>query len=235
MRLINDLLESVRDFDCPVKRVCVGLHWTVVQSRFTGMAHTYKSGDHHELESAGDFIGESAYELAQRLESTDKLEASLGLAALNSMINASGRSGNIFEDIFRMVEGKNITVIGRFPLNDQIAKIADKSYFLEMEPEASELPADACVEVIPKSDIVVITATALINKTMPRLLELSTAAKAKTFVLGPSTPMNEVLFSQGADYLGGVRVVDTKALINGIMQGMKKFKTLPGIKAVMRP
>ncbi|MCP4567455.1 MAG: DUF4213 domain-containing protein, partial [FCB group bacterium] len=136
MRLINDLLESVREFDSPVKRVCVGLHWTVVQSRFTGMAHTYKSGDHCELESAGDFIGKSAFELAQRLESANTLEASLGLAALNSMIDISGRSGNIFEDIFGLAKGKNITVVGRFPLNDQIAKIADKSYFLEMEPEA---------------------------------------------------------------------------------------------------
>ncbi|UCD65250.1 MAG: DUF4213 domain-containing protein, partial [Candidatus Zixiibacteriota bacterium] len=38
MELIDDLLASVCDLDCPVKRVCVGLHWTVVESRHVGMA-----------------------------------------------------------------------------------------------------------------------------------------------------------------------------------------------------
>ena len=101
-----------------------------------------------------------------------------------------------------------------------------------MEPRDGELPPYACEEVIPESDVVVITATALINKTLPRLLELRRHGRA--IVLGPSTPMNDVLFRHGADILAGVRVIDTGALISSVMQGVKSFKKLAGIEPIMR-
>ncbi len=232
MKLVEDLLQSIGDQDCPVKRVCVGLHWTVVESRQVGMAHTYKTGNKVELESSGDLVGKSALELAERLRSWEPLEASLGVAALNSLIEPVGRRGNVLADILGAAEGKTVTVVGRFPTNDQIAAVAGRAHFLEMEPERGELPPGAGEEVIPQSDIVVITATALINKTLPRLLELS--ADATAIVLGPSTPMNEVLFRHGADILAGVRVADADALVDSVMQGVKKFKKLAGLEAIVR-
>ncbi len=235
MKLIDDLLESVRAGDCPVKRVCIGLHWTVVESKYTGIAHTFKTGYCGEVESAGDLVGGSAFEMAQRLTRWETLESGLGLAALNSLIQPSGRPGNIFSDIFGMVKGKTVTVIGRFPLNDDIAQEAAKAFFLEMDPMKGELPASACEAVIPESDIVVISATSLINKTLPRLLELCAAAKAKAFILGPSTPMNDVLFRHGAYCLGGVRVTDTDALIASVMHSVKNARRLSGIEMIVRP
>jgi len=195
------------------------------------MAHTYKMGK-EEIESAGELVGRSAYELAKRLHSSKPLEASLGVAALNSLIEPDGRRGNVLTDVLEMVPEKTVTVVGRFPLNDRIAEAAGRAYFLEIEPQEGELPSEAAEEVIPASDIVVITATALINKTLPHLLELS--AEATTIVLGPSTPMNDVLFRHGADILGGVRVADADALINSVMQGVKKFKKLAGLEAIIR-
>jgi uncharacterized protein (DUF4213/DUF364 family) len=235
MKLIDDLLESVRAADCPVKRVCIGLHWTVVESRYTGIAHTYKSGHRVELESSGNLSGGSAYQMAQRLARWEPLEASLGLAALNSLIEPAGRPGNIFTDIFGMVKGKTVTVIGRFPLNKDIAQASSKSFFLEIDPIKGELPASACEEVIPESDIVVISATSLINKTMPRLLELCVDAKAKTLIVGPSTPMSNVLLQHGAHSLGGVRVTDADALISSVMQGIGNSRKLAGIEMIVRP
>jgi len=232
VKLVEDLLQSVRDKDCPVKRVCVGLHWTVVESSYTGMAHTYKTGHKVEIESSGDLVGKSAFELAERLRSPEPLEASLGVAALNSLIEPSGRRGNVLTDVLEMVQDKTVTVVGRFPLNAQIARAAGRAHFLEMEPQEGELPPEAAEEVIPASHIVVITATALINKTLPRLLELS--AGATTVVLGPSTPMNDVLFCHGADILGGVRITDPDALFGSVMQGVKKFKKLAGLQAIIR-
>ena len=232
MRLIDELLESIAHLDYPVKEVCVGLHWTVVESRFTGMAHTYKTGNKVELESSGDLMGKGALELACRLRSWEPLEASLGVAAVNSLIEPAGRPGNVFEHILGLAAGKTVTVIGRFPSNQRIAQVAGRVHFLEMQPRDGELPPYACEEVIPESDVVVITATALINKTLPRLLELSRHGRA--IVLGPSTPMNDVLFRHGADILAGVRVIDTGALISSVMQGVKSFKKLAGIEPIMR-
>lgn len=232
MKLVDDLLESVAENDCPVRRVCVGLHWTVVQSRCTGMAHTYKTGDKSELESSGSLVGKSALSLAKRLESWNPLEASLGVAAINSLIEPVGIPGNVFDDLTDQVSGKTVTVIGRFPSNDRIAQAAAHAHFLEIQPGKNELPHYACEEVIPASAIVIITATALINKTLSRLLEL--ARHSTAIVLGPSTPMNDVLFRHGADILAGVRVVDPEALIDSVMQGVKKFGKLAGTEAITR-
>ena len=232
MKPVEHLLESVADLDHPVKRVCVGLHWTVVESRFTGMAHTYKTGRKVELKESGSLVGKSALELAGRFRSWEPLEASLGVAALKSLIEPAGSPGNVFDHILQTARGKTITVVGRFPSNELIAQVAARAFFLEMDPGKGELPPYACEEVMPESDIVVITATALINKTLPRLLELSSGATA--IVLGPSTPMNDVLFHHGADILAGVQVTDPDALLSSVMQGVKTFSKLGGIEAIVR-
>jgi len=232
VRLVDDLLESVAHLDCPVKRVCVGLHWTVVESRFTGIAHTYKTNRKVELESSGNLSQKSTLELASRLKRWEPLESSLGLAALNSLIEPTGCALNVFTHILSIAKGKTITVVGRFPSNGQIAQAAGRVYFLETDPEAGELPCWACEEVIPASDIVVITAAALINKTLPRLLELG--RRATTIVVGPSAPMNDILFRHGADIVAGVRVTSPDALISSVMQGAKQFKKLAGLEPIAR-
>jgi uncharacterized protein (DUF4213/DUF364 family) len=232
MKLDEDLLKSVTRLDHPVKRVCVGLHWTVVESAHTGMAHTYKTGKKVELESSGELVGRSALELAGRLRSWEPLEASLGLAALNSLIEPAGLPGNAFEYVIEHGADKVVTVVGRFPFNERVSEIARRVFFLETDPHGDELPSYACEEVVPQSDIVVITATAIINKTISRLLEL--ARDATAIVLGPSTPMNDVLFDHGASIVAGVRVTDTEALTSSVMQGVKAFRKLAGIEAIMR-
>lgn len=232
MKLVDDLLASVAAADCPVKRVCVGLHWTVVESRYAGVAHTYKTGAKVEIGDSGALVGKSALELAERLRSWEPLEASLGVAALNSLIEPVGQPGNVFDLVVRTVKGQTVTVVGRFPDNERVARAAARAFFLEMEPQEGELPPYACEEVIPESDLVVITASALINKTLPRLLELSSRARA--VVLGPSTPMNDVLFHHGADILAGVRVTDPDALEASVVQGVKKFRRLAGLEPLTR-
>ena len=232
MRLIEDLLQSVSGVDCETKGICVGLHWTAVESRFVGMAHTYKTHEKVEIEDSGDLVGRGALDLAARLRSDEPLEASLGLSALNSLIEPAGQAENAFEIIQRKAPGKTVTVIGRFPFNQQVSAAAQTAYILEIDPREGELPASAASEVIPKSDIAVITATAIINQTISGLLELS--RKAFTIVLGPSTPMNDVLFDYGVDVIAGVKVVDKAALRNSVVQGVKSFKRLAGIEALVR-
>jgi len=232
LKLVDDLLASLKGLDHPVSRAWVGLHWTAVQSRSAGMAHTYKSNRKVELADAGDLTSKSALEMASRLHAWEPLEAALGLAALNSLIEPVGSEGNVFDRILALADGKTVTVVGRFPSNGKIAEVAKRVHFLEMEPQKDELPSSACEEVIPLSDVNVITATALINKTLPRLLELGRGAT--NVVLGPSTPMNDVLFDYGASLLAGVKVVDSQALADSIMQGVKSFKNLAGIQPLVR-
>lgn len=197
-----------------------------------GMAHTYKTHEKVELKDSGDLAGRSALELAGRLRSEEPLEASLGLAALNSLIVPAGRKANALEIILEKAPGRAVTIIGRFPFNSQVVAAARKTFILELDPREGELPATDAPKVIPQSDIAVITATALINHTISGLLELS--RDAFTIVLGPSTPMNDVLFDYGVDVIAGIKVADKQALVGSVVQGVKSFKRLAGIEALVR-
>jgi uncharacterized protein (DUF4213/DUF364 family) len=232
LKLVTDLIASVSDRDHQVVRACIGLHWTMVESLQAAMAHTYKTARKVEIFDSGRLAGQSALGLASRLASWEPLEASLGLAALNSLVEPRGTPGNVLEEVARLAVGKVVTVIGRFPMNDEIAKAARQAFFLEMDPRGKELPAAAAEEVIPRSDVAVITATALINGTLQRLLELG--RNATTIVLGPSTPMNDVLLDYGATILAGVRVESAQALLRSVMEGVKSFQRLEGIVPIMR-
>jgi len=208
----------------------VGLHWTAVSSEFTGMAHTYKTGRKAEIEGSGELEGTSALSLARRILSWEPLEASVGAAALNSLLPPAGEAGSVNELIMERARGRTVTVIGRFPFNDQVRRVAGRAHFLEMEPEKGELPSHAAERVIPGSDLAVITATALLNHTLQRLLEL--ARDSYAIVLGPSTPMSKVMFEYGADVLAGVRVTEPGALFRSVAQGVKSFRRLSGIEPV---
>jgi uncharacterized protein (DUF4213/DUF364 family) len=230
MNLLTDLLGSIHGEDCEVHRVVIGLHWTVVQSRHIGMAHTFRPPSLSEVLDAGHLVGQSAPGLAQRLRSWDLLEASLGLAALNSLIEPGGIDGHFNRHLIEWARDRVVVIVGRFPFNDEVRRVARATHCLEMDPQPDELPAAAAEEVIPGADVVLISATALINKTMPRLLELS--RQTRCVVLGPSTPMNHVLLDYGAEVLAGVRVTDADACFRSVSEGAKKFKHLLGIQPI---
>jgi uncharacterized protein (DUF4213/DUF364 family) len=232
MKLIDALIDSVSGSDEIIQDVCIGLHWISVSSRFTGMAHTYKEHDGVELEDSGNLIGKSAIETAKKLKKWNAIDASVGLAALNSLIHAAGENFNINQYLIERSLNKTVTIAGRFPFNSEIARTAKKAYFLEMAPEKGELPSFASEDVIPQSDVIVISATALINKSLERLLEISRGKEC--VVLGPSTPMNDVLFGFGATVVAGVRVLDKGILNSSLMQGVKSFRKIKGIEPVVR-
>jgi uncharacterized protein len=230
MNLENKLLESIAGCDDPVKGVWVGLNWTVVESRYVGMSHTYKPSERIDLEHAGELASFSVDQLAKRILSWNPLEASLGIAAINSQIAADGRKGNIIDFIREKVKGKTVTVIGRFPFFQELSAIAKKAYLLEIEPIGDELPAFASEEILPQSDINLITGTTLINHSLQRLLELG--SNGLNIVVGPTTPLSPVLFEFGADILAGVKIVDRDALIQGVSQGVGMVKRLHGVEQV---
>ena len=70
------------------------------------------------------------------------------------------------------MEGKKVAVIGHFP-GMEVGRRACGLTVLERNPQEGDLPDFAAEYVLPEQDYVFITGTALTNKTMPRLLELS--------------------------------------------------------------
>lgn len=232
MSLVDALLESVAGSREAVANVLVGLHWIGLESRSAGIAHVFRGGDGIALKDAGAILGRDTREIAGRLRSWVPLEASLGLAALCSMIDPVGEPFNVKDYILDSAPEKVVTCVGRFPFYPKLQRVARRAYLLEMNPRPRELPTFAAEEVIPESDLVVINSTTLINRSLQRLLELSRGKSC--VVLGPCTPMNDVLFDFGATVVAGVRVVDPARLFRSLTQGVKLFRDIDGIQSVTR-
>lgn len=209
---MEKLIDSVDDHR--VEGAVVGIHLTAVLSRGLGLAQTTKDASQRGVGLAGDLIGRSAKEVAELLLSWNFTEASLGLAALNSLIEPQGKTGNGF-DFIHSIKPKRPAVVGHF-------RNLDRSEFpgltiLERDQKEGDLPDPACEFILPRADFVLISASAFINKTIVRLLELS--GEAFVVITGPSTPMSPYLFAHGVSALAGVRVRNPARALNIISQG----------------
>ena len=85
--------------------------------------------------------------------------------------------------------------------------------------ELNELPASAAEYLLPKYDIVLITASAIINKTFERLSKLS--KKSEIWLLGPSTTFNTQFRAYGTNYLG-IMVKDKSTVKNLVRSGLTR-------------
>jgi uncharacterized protein (DUF4213/DUF364 family) len=223
--LLDDLIESVGKNDAPVKDVRVGITWTGVWCKRCGLSRTYASPAtaHTTVKGFGKLTEMTTLELAEYARSWHLVEAAIGVAAINSMIRPKGRRGlNALDFLLREGKNKRITVVGAFPKLPELRKVSKELWVLELDPDLinpSEgiLPATAAEHKIPRSDIVAITGSAIVNKSLEHLLELS--RNAYTLVLGPSTPMSDVLFDYGADMLAGVDVIKPERIMMKISQG----------------
>lgn len=206
----------------------IGLRWTLVRSSGVGMALTPPEGE-RRLAWSGSLTGRPTRALAALATSWNPLEATLGVAALNSYYNApevfartweatldDQPAGNAFEHYRDRLQGKKVAVIGHFPGLEDLAAHCELT-ILERRPQGGDLPDPAGEFILPQQDAVFITGTTLINKTMPRLLEL--AAGRFIVLVGPSTPLTPLLFAHGISALAGTVVTDEAAVWRHVAEG----------------
>lgn len=174
-------------------------------------------------------VGMKARDAAQAVMSWNFNEASEAMAVINAFYNTPermemlGLGGDYAKSCTDGIEteGKTVTLIGHLKLGDEALKGAKQVYIIERDPRTGDYPDSACEYLLPESDIAIITGSAAINKTMPRLLELS--KHAKTVVTGPTAPMCPQLKTLGIDRLSGMIVAD----IPGIKKWMLEVRASP--------
>jgi hypothetical protein len=216
MRLIEDLISDLNDKDTKVKDVHVGYAWIGVLSENCGVAKNYGTMHEGRVKDLGELTGKTAIELAEYAKSWNMIEAGIGLAAINSLIEPKGKEINTLDLLLENADGKKIAMVGHFPKVSSLRDRAEELWVLERDQKPGDLPDTACEYLIPNADIVVITSSAIINKSIERLLELS---NGYTIVLGPSTPMSPVLFEYGVDMISGIKVIDNERMMKKIVQG----------------
>ncbi|MFO7773142.1 MAG: DUF364 domain-containing protein [Dehalococcoidia bacterium] len=231
MNIIDELISGLR-VDSVVREVHTCVFWTAVVSKHCGLASTFRGEHPHHgrVRGVGELRNRSALELAEYAKSDNLLEASIGMATINSLVDIDETrcdAENALDVLVEKGNGKDIAVVGHFPWIPKLRKVARKLWVLELRPQAGDLPAEAAEDILPKADVVAITGTSLINHTAERLLELS---KGSFIVMvGPTSPLSTVLFDWGVDVVSGVKVVEPDKAIRSISEGAI-FPQVQGVK-----
>ena len=169
----------------------------------------------------------SVREAAEAVMSWDFTEAAQALAAVNAALNTPDRlealdcylpfERHYTDDLdFR---GKTVGIIGHMHGSERMRREAERIYTLEREPQSGDYPDSACEWLLPRCDIVLITGSSMVNKTLPRLLSLS--ERAFTVLTGPSVPLCPALLDFGIDRLAGMVVHDADGLREHVVRGQR--------------
>ncbi|MDH4218893.1 MAG: DUF364 domain-containing protein [Candidatus Aminicenantes bacterium] len=236
--VLKDILSSL-ELDHEVSNIRMCVFWTAVTSFRCGLASSMATSllpsEGHQVESAGNLLPTGAKALAKLSLSSKILEASIGVAAINSLLpideslcidlNAEG------EIRFRG-EGKRVAVIGHFPFVKGLRAVAQTLWVFELPGHSrpGDFTGNEIETLLPQAEVVAITSATLINHTLGSILSL-TAPDAYKILLGPSTPLSPLLFDYGFDALSGSIVIDRNQVINCISQGAN-FRQVKGVRKV---
>lgn len=208
------------DTSAVVSRIVCGKSWTGAElsdGSFGIAMHTAGSSVERLFDS---LVGLPAKEAAKSVMSWNFEEASEGMAVINAFYNGVGRMERLglaapFDRICTKgidTVGKTVAFVGHLKMPPETVSGCKELYILERDPRLGDYPDSACEYILPRCDIVIITGSASVNKTMPRLIELSRSAV--TILIGPTVPMCPALKGLGIDRLSGMAVRDKAGIID---------------------
>lgn len=222
---VYDLLLDHASSDNSVENVTIGLVWTLCKAGSSGLAMSPQLQT-RTLPWSGTLVGKTLRELSLWLTEWEPYQATVGMAAINAALNDRNPipkgttldAGNlaVFEHFLPQLYGKKVVVIGRYPHIERLSEHLDLK-ILERQATANDYPDSACEFLLPEADWVFISATTLINKTFPRLAELS--QHTTTVLMGPTTPWLPELREFSIDYLAGVEIIDAEKLQQTVAEG----------------
>lgn len=221
---LYDILLDGIDTAAPVTGTQMGQCWTAVETaEHFGMAMTTPVDTAPRLLS-GDYTGMPLRELAAACRSWNLTEAGYGMAAVNAFYNTPAHLAqlNAYEPFDNYctdgldLRGRHIGVVGHLNMPPSIREQAASVRILERSPRPGDYPDSACDWLIPQCDVVIMTASTLVNKTLPHLLEL--CKNAYTILAGPSCPLCPGLLELGIDRIAGLVITDPEGMKGKILR-----------------
>ena len=247
--LKNDLGSALQEIK--VKDVRIGLAYTgvLLSENYGGVACTplYEFSGCSALGFAGFLKGKTADKLLELALSENPLEAAVGIATANALSHMlhdlEPQNFPVSDtDILDLIKpGDRVAMVGYFgPLVPRIQKITDKLTVLEKReieaPKTRTLPSEKAREILPTSDVIILSASTLANRTFDELLSLRGAAR-EVVLLGPSTPLYpDPFFERGITAIMGTRIFDPLAMLTVVSEagGTKKLHRCCGEKVAFR-
>ena len=234
MRIIDDMLSSL-DYKASVRDIRQGAFQTAVLTRGCGLASTpHDPGPHHSqtpVKEPGLLLNKDTLSLARMALSPSPLEAAIGMATINSLIEIDEQRCtelNAGDLLSKKGEGKKVAIIGHFPFIPRLRTVVSELWVIERNPQEGDFTETEADKLLPQADVVGITGTAFINQTIESLLSLCKSS-AYVVVLGGTAPLSPVLFDYGVNAVSGTRVIDPEAVLRCLNQGAT-FRQIKGVR-----
>lgn len=219
--LVDGIDPAITVTDAQVNR------WAMVRTDHdaAGICAVYDGGPSSPSE-AWQVQGRRLRDVAANVFSWDNRLAALGVAAINAYWNdpdrvaglpglRRGSGTNFFETAAATLGQRRTAIVGHFPIVDHLE---GDIVVLQREACGRDLPDAAAEYVLPGCEVVVITGSAVTNRTLPRLLEL--CATAQVHIVGPSTPAAPVAYPPCVGELAGSVVVDPDRAWHAVAMGL---------------
>ena len=218
-----DILQAGLPQDLTVAELIHGVSWTaaVLSDGRCGVAmHT--TGE-TVPRMFGSLIGLPLNQAGQAMLSWNMEEASEAFAAVNAFYNHPG-CGYVKPETRTLagieVRGRTVGMVGMMIGHSNMTREdfaeAKKLYITDREEKAGTLPDSACEFYLPLCDLVIITGSAAINKTLPRLLVLS--RNAEVVLTGPTVSCCPALRELGIHRLSGRVITEKDAMLKAIVE-----------------
>ena len=212
-----EILQTGLPGDLTVQKLVHGISWTaaVLSDGRTGVAmHTPGETVPRMFES---LLGLPLNQAGQAMLSWNMEEASEAFAAVNAFYNHDG-CGFVKTDV--EIRGRTVGMVGMMIGHSNMTQedfiSAKKLYIMDREEKAGALPDSASEFYLPLCDLVIITGSAAINKTMPRLLELS--QNTEVILTGPTVTCCPELLKLGISRLSGRVITESDAMLKAIVE-----------------
>ena len=242
--LIDELIEfAVNKAPAGIRDVRAGLSYTAVllEDGACGVAYTFRNELGQccgILDEAGGLIGTDAAKVIPWAKSDNRLKAAIGVAALNAVLNVphtDWETGNV-TGAMNIRPDDTFGMIGAFrPILSEIKSRTKNVYVFEQNvAEGSGLyPSETIPQHLPKCDVVMITATSIINQTIDGVVAHCKNAR-EVCLVGPSTPMcPEVLGQYHITLLAGSVVTNADMALQVVSQGGGTMSLKPAVRQVL--
>jgi uncharacterized protein (DUF4213/DUF364 family) len=234
MKILDDLISALNT-EARVRDIRLGLFHTAVLTRNCGLAATLPRDalrqEQPSTREPGSLLEKSALELVKMSYSENILEAAIGMASMNSLLEVNQEKClelNAGELIAEKGKGKKVAIVGHFPFIPRLREIVKELWVIEKNQREGDFPEVEAENLIPQADVVGITGTAFTNHTIEGLLKLC-RPQAYVVILGDTAPLSPILFDHGIDAVSGTRVIDPELALRCVSQGAT-YRQIKGIR-----
>ena len=209
--------------DLRVSRLVHGVSWTAAVLSDGGVGVAMHTAGETVPRMFDSLVNRPLRDAGEALLSWNMEEASEALACVNAFYNrpdcgCMSVDGRTLSGV--KLRGRTVGMVGKMlgHSNMTAESFAEtkRFYVMDREEKPGALPDSACEFYLPLCDLVIITGSAAINKTLPRLLELS--RNAEVILTGPSVSCCPRLLELGIDRMHGRVIVKPEEMLRAIVE-----------------